>query len=87
MRALKTAFLHMTNTDTWEEASEKFPALASEEHLCKFMRMDLNKCIPQPFYDFCTGAKLSESESDSLCNSYLKCSTSVACVIDAIPLS
>ncbi len=86
MRALKTAFLRLTNTGTWEEASEKYPAFASEQHLRKFMRMDLNKCIPQPFADFCTRAKLSESDPDSECTSSnlcVKCHTSVACVIDA----
>lgn len=61
MKALKTAFVQLTNTDTWEEATEKFPALATEDYLHKFMKMDLNKSIPLRFADFCTRAKRSES--------------------------
>ena len=47
--------------------------------------MDLNKSIPQPFADFCTRAKLSqtESESTSADTYYIKYHQSVACIIDA----
>ena len=47
--------------------------------------MDLNKSIPQPFADFCTRAKLSQTESESVSpsTSCVKYHQSVACVIDA----
>ena len=85
VRALKTAFLRLTNTETWEEACEKFPQFASKGQLQKFIRMDLNKSIPQPFADFCTRAKHSESESDctSPNNFYVKFHHSIACVVDS----
>ena len=85
MRALKTAFLRLTNTDTWEDAVQKYPQFASEEQLRKFLRMDLNKSIPQPLADFCTRAKLSETDSESSSSSgyFVKYQQSIACVIEA----
>lgn len=85
MRALKTAFLRLTNTDSWEDALDKYPQFASEEQLRKFIRMDLNKSIPRPFADFCTRAKLSGSGSDSTSpnNSYVSYQHAIACVVDA----
>lgn len=84
MRALKTAFLRLTNTESWEEAVDKYPQFASEEQLRKYIRMDLNKTIPRSFADFCTRAKLSESEnSTSSNNSYVTYQHAVGCVIDA----
>lgn len=65
MIAVKTAFLRLTNTRTWEEAEERYPTFASENQLHNFVRLDLSKAIPQSFADFCTRAKLSEGQSDS----------------------
>lgn len=84
MRALKTAFLRLTNTETWEEAMEEYPSFATEEHLRKFIRIDLHKSIPQPFADFCTRAKLSENEISTMSNNLLfKFKGSTACIVDA----
>ena len=83
MAALKTAFLRLTNTETWEEAEEKYPVIACESQLKKFLKFDLSKSLPQPFIDFCTRAKLSE-ESSVAENSYVvKYSESVAYIVDS----
>ena len=84
MQALKTAFLHLTNTDMWEEAKERYPPFSNNEHMCKFMQIELNKSIPQPFAAFCMQAKLSLESSctdDEL--SLLKYQNIVACIIDS----
>lgn len=65
MMAVKTAFLRLTNTRTWQEAEEKYPTFACESQMLHFIRLDLSKAIPQCFTDFCTRAKLSEGQSNS----------------------
>jgi len=72
IRALHTAFIRLTNTETWEEAKQRFPHFATDEQMNKFMLCDLKKAVPKTFTDFCQRAKDSESvveedasESDS----------------------
>ena len=43
MIVAKTAVMHLTNTTTWEEAEERYPTFACENH--KFVRLDLSKAI------------------------------------------
>ena len=57
--ALKTAFVKLTNSDTWERAAETFPNYATETKLKRFLGCDLKKGIPKLFQDFCHQAKLS----------------------------
>lgn len=54
------AFVRLTNTETWDEAQEKY---ASNLQLQKFLKVDLNKSSPQSLIDFCTRAKQSEGQS------------------------
>ena len=61
-RALHTAFLRLTNTETWEEAKQKFPHFASDKQMEKFMLCDLKKAVPKTFTDFCQRAKDSVAE-------------------------
>ena len=63
MGALRTAFVRLVNVETWEEAQAKFPLFATDKELRKFRKIDLNKCVPQSFTDFCTRAKLSTGQS------------------------
>ena len=63
MSALRAAFVRLVNVESWEEAQEKFPLFATTEELRKFRKIDLNKCVPQSFADFCTRAKLSTGQS------------------------
>ena len=61
MYALKTAFVKLTNSDSWEKAIETFPNYATEARLHRFLGCDLKKNIPKPFYDYCHEAKTSEA--------------------------
>ena len=61
MLTLKTAFLKLTNSDSWDKAVETFPNYATEEKLSRFLGCDLKKNIPKPFYDYCHKAKTSEA--------------------------
>ena len=83
MNALQAAFLRLTNTETWEEAQEKYPLFASDAQLRKFLKVDLNKSVPQSFIDFCTRAKLSEAQSETPSGPVVKLGTSVGYVLSA----
>ncbi len=61
MKALRTAFVRLTNTDTWEAAQELYPHFATDDQLLKYIHVDLKKSIPQSFNDFCHRAKSSSS--------------------------
>ena len=63
MAALKTTFLRLTNTATWEEAEKIYPEIACDSQIKKFLRFDLSKSIPQLFIDFCNRAKASKESS------------------------
>lgn len=64
--ALRAAFARLTNTETWDEAQEKYPMYATEVQLQKFLKVDLNKSVPQTFIDFCTQATLSGVQSSDV---------------------
>ena len=66
MTALRAAFVRLTNTETWDEAKEKYPMYATDAQLQKFLKVDLNKSIPQTFTDFCTRATLSGVQSSDV---------------------
>ena len=55
--ALKAAFTTLTNVDSWDEAMDKFPHFTTDEHLDRFMNVDIRKNIPKTFADFCQRAK------------------------------
>lgn len=61
MYALKAGFVKLTNSDTWENAMEKFPLYATEAKLSRFLECNMKKGIPMPFHDFCHQAKISEA--------------------------
>jgi hypothetical protein len=56
---LCVVFVRLTNADSWEDATNKFPEFASDEQLLKFIHLDLKKAIPKSFSDFCLRAKNS----------------------------
>ena len=71
MITLKTAFVKITNCESWDKAVESFPNYASETNLKRFLGCDLKKTIPKVFYDYCHKAKTSEAgdhESESVLN-------------------
>ena len=53
LATIKMAFVRLTNTETWEQAEERYPLFTSEVQLCRFIHVDLNTMIPQSFNDFC----------------------------------
>ena len=63
MMTLRTAFVRLTNTERWEEAQEKYPMYATDAQLQKFLKIDLNKSIPQSFTDFCTSSSVGGAGS------------------------
>ena len=56
--ALKTTFVKLTNSDTWERAGETFPTHATQ---MKLSRVLLKKGIPKPLQDFCHEVYLSRA--------------------------
>ena len=46
---LCVVFVRLTNTNSWEDAGNKFPEFASDEQLLKFIHLDLKKSIPKSF--------------------------------------
>ncbi len=63
--ALKSAFVKLTNSETWERAQEMFPHFATEEQLTRFLNSDLKKSIPKTFSDFCHRAKCSTAQYEA----------------------
>ena len=46
VKALKAAFVKLTNTNSWEEAQESFLLFATENNLHRYIHIDLRKCTP-----------------------------------------
>lgn len=70
-KALKSLFVRMTNSDTWEEAAVKYPNHATQEQLQRFIGIDIKKTTPKSFSDFCqrainTCTATSDSDQQSL---------------------
>lgn len=63
--ALKVAFVRLTNSESWEKATETYPAFANERQLKRFTSCNLKKEIPQSFQDYCSRAKSSLESSVS----------------------
>ena len=49
MTTLKTAFVKITNSESWDKAVESFPNYASEINLKRFLGCDLKKTIQNYF--------------------------------------
>lgn len=65
MYTLKTAFVKLTNSQSWEKAIEKYPSFASEEQLNRFVGCDLKGGIPTYLQDYCQRARMSCTESST----------------------
>ena len=46
LRALRTAFIRLTNCEPWEAAKELYPQFATDEQLHKYIHVDLKKTVP-----------------------------------------
>lgn len=83
LQSLKNAFVRLTNTDTWEEATTNFPNFATEEQLKKFLSIDVKKKIPQNFVDFCTRAKNTGTSTSASEHSGIAYKTCTAHVVES----
>ena len=64
MQVLKTSFSKLTNCDSWENATQKYPLYANDTQLKRFMSCNVKKGIPKSFEEFCQRAKLSSENGD-----------------------
>lgn len=64
MNALKTAFVKLTNCESWKHAEESFPSYATESQLKRFIGYSLRMGVPTSFQDYCKRAKLSTEISN-----------------------
>ena len=84
MATLKTAFVKITNSESWDKAVELFPNYASEINLKRFLGCDLKKTIPKLFYDYCHKAKTNEVGGDHESQSVLNFGSSDGPPITAV---
>lgn len=80
MQSLRLAFVRLTNSKSWDDAKNSYPAYASDAELCKFMHLDLKKAIPKPFSDFCNCLRAKTSEDADQCSEIIKFGTASASV-------
>ena len=52
LKTVKSLFASLTNTNTWEEAQQRFPNQGTESKLQRFVEFDL-KTVPKAFQSFC----------------------------------
>ena len=60
LEAVRRAFIRCTNTQSWDDAVNKFPAFTSEDRLVQFMQLDFRHSIPEVFQTFCQHAICSQ---------------------------
>ena len=83
MKALHTAFVRLTNSESWESAQELYPQFANEQQLSKYIHVDLKKSVPQSFADFCQRAKAFDEAADSIDSLVVQYKTVSAVVIES----
>ena len=67
IKLLRTAFVKLTNCESWVEAQDRFPQYASSAKLRQYLHIDLKKALPQTFIEFCTRAKSVGSSEATVC--------------------
>ena len=83
MVILRKAFVQCTNSRTWEIAKEKFPFYATDSQLKRFIRVDVQKEVPQSFMDFCRRATGEEADHDPTDHNSVRFNTAVGFAIDS----
>ena len=58
--AVKRAFIRCTNTQSWDDANNKFPSFTSEDRLKQFVKMDFRHSIPDVSKIYCQSALNSQ---------------------------
>ena len=70
---LKTTFVKVTNSKSWEDAQKEFPKFANEDRLHQFTSLTWTNDVPQLFTTYCQEAVDSKKDSPSSPNvHYLK---------------
>ena len=73
VQKVQTSFLKVTNYESWEEASTKYPHYTTSEKLEPFKKLDFSKSkIPDKFLQFCQLAKHASSNPTALDGSRLQ---------------
>lgn len=61
---VRRKFTHLTNSESWSQARDNFPAHTSESKLEQFLSLDFKKSTPQVFSSYCAGAVSCASRGD-----------------------
>ena len=62
---LKTTFVKITNSKSWDDAQNNFPKFANEDRLHQFTSLTWTNDVPQLFTTYCQGAVDSKKDSPS----------------------
>jgi hypothetical protein len=76
MNGLKTAFLKLTNIESWAVAQETCQGFASEAQLGRFFGCNLRNGVPKSFQEFCQRAKASGTAESQMNSALTMTSTS-----------
>ena len=60
LETVKRAFIRCTNSQSWGDTTQKFPAFTAEDRLAQFMKLDFRHSIPEAFKAFCQSALNSQ---------------------------
>ena len=60
LEAVRRAFIQCTNTQSWDDAVNKFPAFTSEDRQLQFMQLYFRHSIPEVFQTYCQSAICSQ---------------------------
>jgi len=83
MIILRKAFVKCTSSQTWENAKQKFPFYATDNQLKRFVKVDVQKEVPQSFMDFCRRAAGEEGDHGSAIHNSVHFNTAVGFAIDS----
>ena len=59
LEAIKRAFIRCTNSQSWGDATERFPAFTQEGRLKQFIQLNFHHNIPDVFQTYCQSAVYS----------------------------
>ena len=62
---LKTIFVKVTNSKSWEDAQKEFTKFANEDRLHQFTSLTWTNDVPQIFTTYCQGAVDSKKDNPS----------------------
>ena len=64
LQAIRQAFVRCTSSQSWDEATRKYPAFTTDDRLTHFMKLDFTRQnIPDAFKTYCQSALSSDMPS------------------------